>query len=54
MVKDVEYLDEDYEEIVGSENETDLITKMKTPLNLALLGLILLTIVGIVLSLIFL
>ena len=54
MVKEEEFLDDDYEEIAGSENETDLITRLKTPVNLVLLSLIILTVIAIILALILL
>lgn len=52
-IKEEEYIDEDYQPIAGTENETDLITKLNSPLNLILLGLILITMSAIVLVLIF-
>ena len=54
MLKEEEFLDEDYEDIVGSENETDLITKINSPINILLIALIIITIIAIILVLTFL
>ena len=52
-LKEEEYIDEDYEEIAGSENETDLVNTLKTPINILLLGLIGITLIAIIAVLIF-
>lgn len=35
-----EFMDEDYKDIAASENETDLITKLNSPINILLISLI--------------
>ncbi len=49
-----EYVDTDYEEIAIDDNETDLITKLNSPINIFLIILIVIVIVLIVLALAFL
>ena len=39
-MKAEEYLDEDYKEIDAAENDTNLITKLNTPINILLLSAI--------------
>ncbi len=51
VLNEEEYIDEDYEEIAGIENETDLVTKINSPINLILLGLNILVFVAIILVL---
>lgn len=53
-LKEEEYIDEDYQPIAVNENETNLVTKLNSPLNLILIGLIVVVIISIVLVLIFL
>lgn len=53
-LKEEEYIDEDYQPIVVNENETNLVTKLNSPLNLILIGLIIIVIISIILVLIFL
>lgn len=54
MVNEEEFIDDDVEEIAGSENETDLITKLISPANIILMVLILALIVAIILVLVLL
>lgn len=35
-----EFMDDEYQEISNSENETDLITKLYSPINIILISLI--------------
>lgn len=53
-IKEEEYIDEDYQEIEFSEPETDLITKVNSPINIILIGLNILVIIAIILVLILL
>ncbi len=53
-IKEEEYIDEDYQPIAAIDNETDLVTKLNTPVNLILMGLIIIVILAIILVLIFL
>ena len=49
-----EYIDEDYQEIVDSENETDLVTKLNSPINIVLIVLNIITLLAIILCLVLL
>lgn len=53
-LKEEEYIDEDYQPIATIENETNLVTKLNSPLNLILIGLIVIVIISIICVLIFL
>ncbi len=53
-INEEEYIDEDYQPIAAIDNETDLVTKLNTPVNLILMGLIIIVILAIILVLIFL
>ena len=52
MIKEEEFIDEDVEQIAGSENETDLITKLISPINIVLLSLIFIVLIAIILVLV--
>lgn len=52
-LKEEDYIDEDFEEIVNSENETDLVTKVNSPINILLIILIILILIAIIGVLIF-
>jgi hypothetical protein len=54
MVNEEQFVDEDVEEIAGSEEETDLVTKLISPMNLLLLALIAAFIVAIILMIVLL
>lgn len=54
MIKEEEFIDEDVEQIAGSEIDTNLITKLNSPINLILLGLIFIVVVAIILVLVLL
>ena len=54
MINEEEFIDDDVEEIAGSENETDLITKLISPANIVLMVLIFALIVAIILVLVLL
>ena len=51
MVNEEEFIDEDVEQIAGSDIDTDLITKLNSPINILLLVLIVIVIISIVLVL---
>lgn len=53
-VNESEYIDEDYEEIADSENETDLVTKVNSPINILLIILIVIVLIAIILCLLLL
>ncbi len=53
-VNESEYIDEDYEEIADSENETDLVTKVNSPINILLIILIVIILIAIILCLLLL
>ena len=53
VLTEEEYIDEDYKEIAGGENETDLVTKLNSPINLILISLIIIVIMAIILVAIF-
>ncbi len=44
-MKEEEFLDDDYKEISIGDNETDLITKLNSPINILLLSAILAVII---------
>lgn len=48
-LKEEEYIDEDYEEISIGDNETDLVTKINSPINIVLICLIILVLIAIIL-----
>lgn len=54
MVNEEQFVDEDVEDIAGSEDETDLITKLISPLNILLMVLIAGFIVAIILMIVLL
>lgn len=39
-MREEEFLDDDYKEIAGGENETNLVTKLNSPINILLLSAI--------------
>lgn len=54
VIKEEEFIDEDYQEIKSIEEGTDLVTRLKTPLNILLLSLIGIILLAIILVLVFL
>ena len=49
QISEEDYIDEDYEEIANSENETNLINKINTPINIILIVLIIIVLISIIL-----